>query len=288
MKSYLDIITCKRIENHIVRIAEATYHWLCYVQNITDSNVIAESAIKYPFVECLERIGFDNIHLEAYHPVFPNRRMDIFCGDVATESNTGITNERAKLYVEFKYVSPYTRNKKEQQRIYNDIMRLCAFKTKSPQTHCYFLICGNTVIFNDCFMNIMQPAKTKPTMLERTLSEGKALKPTGVYADFFSFDEKNRSKDFPIDSEYYDKFCKEYGFESIKKGTVIKTNLISLFPKNDRLQSPQTLAIWEVVSDSEVINNLNNVQYVNPSIKEYLCSLFQRKRTHNESSNLSR
>lgn len=247
MKSFLEIIPCKNIENNIVRVAESTYHWLCYVHNSTDTNVLAESSIRYPFVECLERLGYDNIHLEALHPEFSNRRMDVFCGNVTAETNTGIINDKLIFYAEFKFVKSYTRDKSERQRIFNDIMRLYAIKVRSHHSHCYFIICGDTVTFNDCFMKIRNAADTKSTIVETTIAEYHECDATGPYAELFPFSQDEGPKDFRIDDDLYNKFCTDYNYNNIEKDSKIKTRLVAFFSHNECFKSPQTLAVWEIL-----------------------------------------
>lgn len=250
MKSSLEIITCKDVSKHIVRIAETTYHWLCYMHTSSDTNILAESSIRYPFVECLERMGYNNIHLEALHPEFENRKMDVFCGNVERDTKKGIPGDTAVLYAEFKFVKSYTRDKKEQQRIFNDIMRLYALKSKSPNTHCYFIICGDTTTFNSCFRCI-RDAKSSQLLLAGMTNNNKEKKnkPAGVYADLFSFNENVSLKKFTKTKSKYKEFCEEYHYNKIKQNASIKTRLVSIFPQEDFLQSPETLAIWEILAN---------------------------------------
>lgn len=250
MRSSLVTVTYNDISKHIVRIAEATYHWLCYMHTSSDSNILAESSIRYPFVECLERKGYNNIHLEAFHPELGNRRMDVFCGNVTKDTYRGILDDETVLYAEFKFVKSYTRDTNEQQRIFNDIMRLYALKSKSPDTNCYFIICGDTLTFNSCFKYIRETKSSKMLLKGMAKNDkGKRNKPTGVYADFFSFNEDDGPKKFTKSNPRYKKFCEDYHYNKIKQNASIKTRLISIFPHENHLQSPVTLAIWEVLTN---------------------------------------
>lgn len=152
----------------VIKASTSTYFWLSYLQATSNCNIIAESSIKYPFVEFLERNGYEKIQLETHHPCFNTRYLDLFCGNVS-DDNIAILDEDALLYIEFKFVRPDTRNGKEQQRIFDDLMRLFQVKKKHPDTLCYFMITGEATLYESCFKSIKKPSYTKSTIEEKLL-----------------------------------------------------------------------------------------------------------------------
>lgn len=231
--------------------SQAVFHWLCYIQMVSRCNILAESSIKYPFVECLKRMGYEKIHLEARHPIFLSRYMDLFCGNVKDEDHIAILDEEAKIYVEFKYVRSGTRKKKEQQRIFDDILRLYQVKLNHPKTFCYFIITGDTVTFESCFRSIKEPAQTESTIKENPYSQS-LDRPIaqGIYSNWFSFnmDVNKGYKEITLHGNtFFQEFLKNYEKCSLSDTNIVKTHLLSNCLEKDRDLYPQALALWEIL-----------------------------------------
>lgn len=60
----------------IQQLASAIHHRLSYVSLCTNSNLLAESSVRYPFVEFLERKYGATVQLEKQHDVFSNRHCN--------------------------------------------------------------------------------------------------------------------------------------------------------------------------------------------------------------------
>ena len=230
--------------------SQAVFHWLCYIQMASRCNILAESSIKYPFVECLERMGYEKIHLEARHPIFLSRYMDLFCGNITDEEHIAILDDDAKVYVEFKYVRTDTRERKEQQRIFDDVLRLYQVKHKHPDTFCYFIITGDTVTFESCFRSIKKPAQTKSTIEETPFNQSPERPiAQGIYSEWFSFniDVNQGYKEITLhNNTYFQEFLKKYKKCSLSDTDIVKTHLLSNCLEQDRDLYPQALALWEI------------------------------------------
>lgn len=130
------------IDNSTVRATYCLHYWLCYVAKASDNDkLIAESALKYPFVESLERHNAKNVKLEDCHPLFKKRRIDVSFDKEEKESSNG------KVYVEFKFVREDAKSTNEQQRYFNDIVRLWSLNKSNPYNDCYLIVSGPTVLF---------------------------------------------------------------------------------------------------------------------------------------------
>ena len=65
----------------IIQASQCVHSWMCYLSKASDNNcLLAESSIRYPFVECLERHQVNDVQLEKRHPVFQGKRMDVYIG----------------------------------------------------------------------------------------------------------------------------------------------------------------------------------------------------------------
>lgn len=98
-------------EIDILRASACTFHWLCYLSKATDNDkLIAECAIKYPFVESLERHFVSNVTLELKHPIYKGRNIDLYIG-IHSDKNEFDKSEKEPVFVEFKFLKESTKPK---------------------------------------------------------------------------------------------------------------------------------------------------------------------------------
>ena len=126
----------------------AIAHWLGFQEKIGRSFMMNEDAIKYPLADYLVNDGgfnLDVIELQHAHPNFSKRLIDLTILDSPKSSII-------KNAFELKLAKPETRQAKEQQRIFNDIIRMHLAR-KSSTEECYFIITGKSVYFERDFKN---------------------------------------------------------------------------------------------------------------------------------------
>ena len=227
----------------IQQLAAAIHHWLSYVSLCTNSNLLAESSVRYPFVEFLERKCKTAVRLEEQHNDFPARHID-FCFE----------NRNDFLAIELKYASKHTRGKAEKQRVFNDLVRLALMVNNKKSTRGFFIMCGETKTFIANFMNIVDGETMGKQLRQDGGNMDRGLVQHGDYYElFFGFarDEEriiNLTENSYV--EYHKSFIKDYyaGKNNVELGfSVIKTRRISYLPAPKQTSQSQTVAIWEVL-----------------------------------------
>ena len=213
----------------LAKMSHAINLRLSYYVAISYANLLAESSIRYPIVEYLERrLGYKTIKLEHEHEVFKRTRCDVY-----VERKKG--NETEKIIFEFKYVRDNTSTL--FQDYFDDLLRLHYLHEKGIQS--LFVVCGNPINFNNQFRRIKS----------RTVQLGnKNGRPCGVFSQILSFSIGNPNKRFSVNdyrSNYRD-FRSHYEFidDDIlhPDDLIIQTRLISLIYKDGQ----QSVGIWEV------------------------------------------
>lgn len=232
------------INELIQQLASAIHHWLSYVSLCTNSNLLAENSVKYPFVEYIERKNGVTVVLEKTHPDFTSRHLDFW-----------FKVNKCPLFVELKYTSKATRGKKEIQRVFDDLIRLSLALHDNPNARCFFIMCGETITFKNNFKSIIDGRKYKKNI--RQDGDGSTVDdtPSGPYAKWFGFtqdeevvidllgddDSYSHTKAFVEDYYSKDQDCSVLGFSSIK------TIRVAYLPTGRQESRSQTVAIWEVL-----------------------------------------
>lgn len=223
----------------IQQLASAIHHWLSYISICTNSRLLAESSVRYPFVEFLERKCGTPVDLEKQHDSFSNRHVD-FC----------FNNEETKLYVELKYVSRHTRGNNEMQRVFNDLIRLSLLTKKGDGTRGFFIMCGDTESYNTNFRRIIDGKKLDKNSLPQYQKETAQIEPLGIYSEWFGF---NMNEEKTIDLKSNEKtsvFVQEYYGDNatldVLEFSTIKTKRIAFLPTEKQESRSQTVSIWEV------------------------------------------
>lgn len=230
--------------DEIVNVARAVHYEISYLNHVSKSDVISESSFKYPAVEWLERKGDEEkVFFEKAHPVFLSRKYDIRWG-----------KEPSPCYLEMKYVKADTAGKTEQQRYFNDLLRLAHILLHNRKARVFFLACGEIENWNPCFqyLGVKVPTGDVPSVPYQGGQTKDAKKVDGVYSQWLSFDSSDPIR--PVDSnqynDFYTTFKNEYQFR-VKEShhpekMEFKTNLKWISEINSML-SPCVTAAWEIL-----------------------------------------
>lgn len=230
----------------IIEVARAVQFEMSYLTHVSKSDVLSESSFKYPAVEWLERKGGkEKVFFETAHPIFSRKRTDISWED-GSYSN----------FIEMKYVKKETAAPSEQQRYFNDLLRLAYIVMTIPQSKAYFLACGQAENWKPCFQNLgIAPPTGKVPVVPRVDGEGNTkMSVNGIYSKWFSFEGSDPTKIINTNEylEFYSHFVKNYNF---REGVtvhfdhiVIKTTL-QWISEIDSLLSPCATAVWKISVD---------------------------------------
>ena len=240
----------------ILRASQCVYNWLGYLSKASDnSKLIAESSLKYPFVECLERHSINGIHLELSHPLFKGKRIDAYIGSIHDDGTIDEQSTR-KIFVEFKFVRGDTLSKKEQQRYFNDILRLSYLKQKYPQSDSYLLVCGESDSFNVAFR--YEPIISVDKKIKEDGNDERRMKKKSIYNDWLGFEMKYGEKSVDITKRKYESFVKSFNekYLSRKRDGVLavekeiqtfSTKLNLMLPSSSSIDNSYSLGLWEIL-----------------------------------------
>lgn len=210
----------------IAQLSQAINLRLSYYETISFANILAESSIRYPTAEYLERrLSYNNIILEYANPIFKRRRCDLY-----------VERERKETIFEFKYVRDTSAAM--FQDYFDDILRLHYLHADGIQA--LFVVCGGPVNFNSQFRSI----KKRTAVLA-----GKKGSASGPFSKVLSFSTANPVKtiDTKKHQSNYNEFCKLYEFKDATKShpgaMIIQTRLIKLIHELGQ----QSVGIWEVL-----------------------------------------
>ena len=216
----------------------AICHWLNYVSISSRASVLEEGSIRYPLTEFLERQYNADVTLEKPIKIFKRRRSDFFY-----EIPTNNREHSLSGYIELKYVSGRTRNKKEMQLFFNDLLRLAYASTNNHRN--YFIVCGGSYDFVSNFEVIR--TTPKKGIEPKSSREKKDGKPQGKYSEWFPF-RKDETVIIPLQGEFYDAFVDEYKPEETIPAPEIE--MVAKYP-NDTKTMKCAVAIWHVRQTSK-------------------------------------
>lgn len=214
----------------LAKLSQAIKLRLSYYEAISYAKVLAESSIRYPVAEYLERrLSYKKLELEYSNPIFQRRRCDLY-----VEKETGANAER--IVFEFKYVRDTTSGL--FQDYFDDLLRLHYLHNDGMQA--LFIVCGSTLNFNSEF---------RSTKKRTTLHSTKKRRPSGLFSQCLSFSSGNPTKRISTNKykKYYGEFCKNYSFRHPHTphpmAINLQTRLITLINDFDQ----QSVGIWEVL-----------------------------------------
>ena len=207
-----------------------------YMNSVSKTEQIAESSLRFPIVECLERrIGASDIQLEYAHPFFKRRLIDIYW----------CNNHNDKCVFELKFIKPGFRTKHNIQRVFDDVFRL-AYASKEGMCS-YLLVCGKTDDYKTEFQKINEPS-SEEGVLKRKFKDKVA-----PYDSLLSFDIKKSEKQicFTESETHFSHFCKNYECKPGKKqGKELRiTTKLVFINKRQKHQLnvlTHTVSIWEI------------------------------------------
>jgi hypothetical protein len=224
------------------KLLHATSYWLSYQDKIGRSFMIKESSLKYPFADYLTglKIPIDDIKLEHLHPDLKKRNLDLVTIDPSspTSLNSG---------VEFKVASSSTKYEPEQQRIFNDLMRVYLL-TANYGTSGYFVVFGKQADYIQFFRSI---ESSRPTRSNASIPD-----PKGFYTKWFGF-KKGETVKFDVSGEIdftykdlYHKFSAKYKSNGTGKSIAlpkeITTKCLAHSTISNKYSVPYVGGIWSV------------------------------------------
>ena len=138
--------TQRKIETvyDIQKMMSTIHQWLNYTHQVSRIDLLAESSLRFPIMEYLERntknqeCYLENIYNNFIAEKFKNEKyVDVMWGD-----------RKMDFLMELKYVSQSTNFSQEKQRYFDDIVRMAlALKflpTEQKKRKCFFLVCGKS------------------------------------------------------------------------------------------------------------------------------------------------
>lgn len=210
----------------LAQMAQAVYLNLSYLESVSNTKLLAESSIKYPLVEFAERrMKAKKIELEYPHPSYERRRCDLM-----------IEDSYDKNVFEFKYIRDVTHN--EFQDYFDDFLRLHNLHELGYKS--YFVVCGNSLLFNKEFRNTKTVSKVLGT------SKGR---PSGVFSKCLSFSVKKKCK--YIDTSKFDRnynvFTSDYKLRAAGAVHPIRQSFETRLVFLKYGDAPQSIGIWEIL-----------------------------------------
>jgi hypothetical protein len=247
-----------------MHVGAAVHNWANYVSTVQRGYVLAENSIIYPVSE-LVGTQSDEVYMDLKHPDLVGKRIDL-------RFITDFIDGSCECGMEFKYArSTNTGGESEQQRIFNDLVRLKLFVDSKKGRRGYFLMCGEKYDFLSAFQGIVLSTSRdelglpieQDNVAEVDLS---SLKPTGIYAQWFKFNKNDNDgeTDFflfdtsVVPNKLYQGFRDSYEkkFESGMTmpslcQTKLKTRLlfISDYDYTPGMSKPMRVGVWEISSE---------------------------------------
>ena len=269
------------------QLGEAIYSWLSYTSCTSESNVLAESSVRYPLAEFIERRLQRPVTLELTHPCLPqpktgHKRCIDFVFSKIERKKIVYTKKneigKERVYIELKYVSENNKNLNEKQRVFNDLVRLALVSSKTNE--CYFILCGSNDDFRK-YVNVSPAAEEDsnrhnlPTYTEEKTSK-KRISSDYTKWLYFKKTKEDKIKEISTDSDsvksikgtknYKDGFDDEYNFYTDKNNNkkryddsvdIPETICTKLEYIKDRsgVNEKMMVAIWKVWAKSEEKND---------------------------------
>lgn len=139
------------------QLAKSIFYWLNYHSSVSSSDVLLESAVRFPLAEFIERRLQAPVELETRHPDFDRLRVD-FCYEYNGE----------KRNIELKFLHDYSDREAEFKRFFDDIVRLALLDGTN-----YFILCGSQSLYHSKILKeqVVFQGKHIPADGERRPSE---------------------------------------------------------------------------------------------------------------------
>ena len=214
------------MDDNLYILAQSIFYWLNYNSTVTKSNLLLESSVRFPLVECLERRIGAKVELEADHRYFEGLKVDF-----------RYTLSSKEHYIELKFLHDYSNNPQERKRYFDDLVRLALLGDEN-----FFILCGNREYLENRIKQYLPPITSKEDILkERTPKET-------MFPKWFSFFDISSTQMFcPIDFWGYvgsTKHEKDKDRQIPVSLKIIKTTLVA--KQNDESKGSQVVYIWKV------------------------------------------
>lgn len=187
----------KNNEFSILGLSKSIQSWLEYHISQNRSFVLSESSIAYPIAEYLNQYR-DSVELEHGLDYFTRRRCDL----VFKLKQDLLRGIEAPYYFEFKYTqNGSTRDDDEQQRVFNDLMRLNSIDKVGSKK--YFLMAGTSADFFEDFQNFTGQNGTNASnisSMSTTTSQKKSTNAQNIYRQMFSFNMRKSKRDIDLNN----------------------------------------------------------------------------------------
>jgi hypothetical protein len=230
-----------------VDLAYSVSYWLSYQNRIGREFMNSESSLKYPIADFLTNLNtpINQIKLEEQHSLFEDRYIDV----TIKENNETI------CAFELKVTKYETTQKKEKQRILNDLLRLY-YMNRIYNTDSYFIISGE----HQQFMSFFRSISKVSGQFNIVPTTDNISDPIGFYTKWFKFsDKKDQFKKIIIKKEtdknykeLYDEFLSTYKLRNLSKleknslPNYIMTECVAMTPIFIGAPLSHLVGIWKV------------------------------------------
>lgn len=210
------------------QLAKCIFYWLNYHSSVSCSDVLLESAVRFPLAEFIERRLQVPVELETRHPDYDRLRVD-FCYCV-----NGL-----KRNIELKFLHDYSDREAEFKRFFDDLVRLALLDGTN-----YFILCGSQSLYHSKILKeqIYFPEKRIPTNWEqRSLERSRfeAIMPLKTKGDYIDFN--------PHELYEYIGDVKKENTSNRQIPKVLQTIRVQLVAKEDTdVEGSQVVYIWKI------------------------------------------
>lgn len=252
-------------DNKFDRLRYALCYWMAYQVRIDREKLLEEGSMRYALADAITSrdISAQRIELERVHPLFKNKKMDVYLYD-----KQKIKYEEA---YELKLAKDETINISENKRIFNDILRLY-FLSVYTEIKGYFIICGPKSNYKVEFVgdstedSIDREGDDLKMVDVNTKDAVSKIKSSGFYSNLFKFypdGEKtitvNRAKgEF---KDLYDDFISgtsKYEFKDELKSNVVLKKGVSI----DKFQFKDLISFkTRCISHSNIVTDNSDLDY---------------------------
>ncbi len=227
----------------LCKLTRAIHNWLTYNSIVSRAELLAESSIRYPLCEYIERQMGLKCELEFDHELFVQKSIDFYW-----ENEQG--EDKEINYLELKFVRKDTTSRKETRRVFDDLYRLSYLQKDNAK--CYFIMCGDTQLFLQQFKEskALRPKRGRPRKnpISQNGEDNLQLE-NHVFQDWFSFKEADAEKTIKQEEKKYDdvynNFKKHYKLiksdPDFQWRKSFKTRLVEYVDNKN-----QSIGLWEV------------------------------------------
>ena len=213
------------MDDNLYILAQSIFYWLNYNSTVTKSNLLLESSVRFPLVECLERRIGAIVELEADHEVFDGLKVDF-----------RYTLSNKDHYIELKFLHDYSNNPQERKRYFDDLVRLALLGDEN-----FFILCGNWEYLENRVKQFL-PSVTSPKDMQKERRPQET-----VFPKWLSFNDINETQTFcPTDFWRYVGSTKHEKDKDRQIPEALKQIRTKLVAKQNDNKSSQVVYIWRI------------------------------------------